>query len=231
MKRKDQGSKDLPPAPGELRLFQAFVNTADFDAGSDELATPRALADWLARHGLLPPATELSETERQRAIEVREGWRSLVAGSLSKELAGALDRATEAALLRARHAAGGSLRIEPAAAGLDGALGRLLAIVARAQADASWRRLKACASPACRAIFWDRSANHSKRWCRPLCGNRMSSRNSKRRTRRADRRAREASRRARVLAQLHKPPSLSEIEDHPQLGDVVRMLREREQGR
>ena len=221
----------MEPAPGELRLVQAFVNTSDLDAGTDQLASPQALADWLARHGLLPPGTGLSATDWQRALEVREGWRSLVAGALSERLAGALDRVTRAALLRPRHGADGSLRLEPAAAGLDGALGRLLAIVARAQVDGSWRQLKVCASGSCRAIFWDRSSNHSKRWCRPLCGNRTSSRISKRRIRRADRKAWEAERRARVLTQVRPPPSLSELEDHPQLGYLARELRRREQER
>ncbi len=219
----------MTPAPGELGLVQAFVNTADRDAGTDDLASPRALADWLARHGLLPPGTELTAADLERAVEVREGWRSLASGSLSEDRAAALDRATAAALLRGRHGTDGRVRLEPADAGLDGALGRLLAIVSQAQADGSWRWLKVCASPTCRALFYDRSANHSRRWCRPRCGNRLSSKTSKRRTRSSFRKAHEAKRRAAVSKVLYQEPSPSMIEEHPELRELARMLREREE--
>ena len=43
----------LEPAPGELRILQAFVSTADLRSGADELASPRALGEWLVRWGLL----------------------------------------------------------------------------------------------------------------------------------------------------------------------------------
>jgi hypothetical protein len=33
----------LPPAPGELRVVQAFVNTRDIEEGTDELDSPAAL--------------------------------------------------------------------------------------------------------------------------------------------------------------------------------------------
>ena len=231
MQRKDKGVQDLTPAPGELRLVQAFINTADLDAGTDELASSRALADWLARHGLLPAATEPNEADRQRAVEVREGWRSMVAGSSSEELAEALDRATVAAALRARHGADGSIRLEPSAAGLDGALGRLLAIVLRAQIDGSWRRLKVCNRGDCRAVFYDRSDNLSRRWCRPRCGNSATSKISKRRARQVERRGREARRRARALAEDPYEPSLSELEKDPRVGDLARWAREAEERR
>jgi predicted RNA-binding Zn ribbon-like protein len=67
----------------------------------------------------------------------------------------------------------GVATLEPAAAGVDGALGRLLAIVAAAQADGSWERLKACPWDTCRWAFYDHSKNRSGRWCSmEVCGNR-----------------------------------------------------------
>ncbi len=230
MQRKDQGVKDLKPAPGDLRLVQAFLNTADRDAGTDELVSPEALAAWLARQGLLPPGTELDEAHRQRALAVREGWRSLAAGSLNERLAEELDRLTEAAMLRGRHGVDGVVRLEPGSGGLDGALGRLLAIVVLAQLHGSWQRLKVCASAACRAAFYDRSANRSARWCRPRCGNRLSSRASKRRRRRVEREAREAKRRARAkeIGPI-RMPTLAELENHPDLGRLARLVRESEE--
>jgi predicted RNA-binding Zn ribbon-like protein len=43
--------------------------------------------------------------------------------------------------------------------------------------DASWERLKLCSSDPCRWAFYDRSKNHSSRWCTMAsCGNREKAR-------------------------------------------------------
>ena len=57
----------------------------------------------------------------------------------------------------------------------DDVVGELLAIVARAQADGTWQRMKAC--PACGWAFYDRSRNRSRTWCTmAICGNRAKAR-------------------------------------------------------
>ncbi len=227
MSRQRKGTRDLPPAPGELRLIQAFVNTVDRRSESDELASPRALADWLADQGLRAAGTETDADGHERTLAVREAWRSMIAGAASDEVAETLDRALAAALLCGRHRADGTVRLEAAAEGLDGALARLLAVASAAQADGGWQRLKICASADCRVVFYDRSSNRSGRWCRPRCGNRHSSRLSKRRSRHLRRQAVKARRAARTTIQ-YQPPSLDELEADPQLGDMARALRERE---
>jgi hypothetical protein len=47
---------DVEPAPGELRIVHALINTADRKSGTDELTDPRALAGWLTRWGLIDAA-------------------------------------------------------------------------------------------------------------------------------------------------------------------------------
>jgi predicted RNA-binding Zn ribbon-like protein len=43
-----------------------------------------------------------------------------------------------------------------------------------AMGDDDWERLKLCGSRTCRWAFFDRSRNHSSRWCRMAsCGNRQ----------------------------------------------------------
>jgi predicted RNA-binding Zn ribbon-like protein len=43
--------------------------------------------------------------------------------------------------------------------------------------DASWERLKLCSSDECKWAFFDRSKNHSSRWCTMAsCGNREKAR-------------------------------------------------------
>ncbi len=183
-RRKDK--RDIPPAPGDLRIFQAFLNTADHDAGSDELKSPRALVEWLAFEGFLPATAELTPADLARTVRIREGWRTLLARgeAAPRELAATLNKEVQPVLLRPRFGPGGEVRFEPAAPGLDGALGRLVAIVAAAQIGGHWSRFKVCASDACRAAFYDFAHTRATKWCRPRCGNRISARLSRKRNRR-----------------------------------------------
>ena len=76
----------------------------------------------------------------------------------------------------------GQVALEPGAAGVDGALGRLVAIVATAMADGTWSRLKACQADRCGWAFYDHARNRSRRWCSmAVCGNRTKARSYRRR--------------------------------------------------
>ncbi len=185
IKRKD--GIDVRPAPGDLRIVQAFVNTADLETGTDLLAGPQALADWLAAQGLAAAGTPFGPADVARAARMRDGLRTLIAGGAapgSKAAAG-LEEAMAGALLQPRFGPGRELLLVPAADGLDGAIARMMAIVAAAQLDGTWRLLKACASPTCRAAFYDYSTNHSGRWCRARCGGRLATAAHRARRRRA----------------------------------------------
>ena len=71
----------------------------------------------------------------------------------------------------------GGAALEPQARGVDGALGRLLAIVHRAIQTGSWERLKACRQDGCAWAFYDRTKNRSGAWCSmEVCGNRAKAR-------------------------------------------------------
>jgi predicted RNA-binding Zn ribbon-like protein len=57
------------------------------------------------------------------------------------------------------------------------AMGRIVAAMYAAMEGEDWRRLKLCSSQACRWVFYDRSKNHSSRWCTMAsCGNREKAR-------------------------------------------------------
>jgi predicted RNA-binding Zn ribbon-like protein len=176
----------LKPAPGELRIVQAFVNTEGDAKATDEIASPRGLAAWLERWRLLPPDSELTADEHARALAVRGALRALaVANGGTPAAASAMERldaVAAATLLVVRFDGGGASRLEPAGEGLAGALGRLLAIVVQARADGLWPRLKQCANAECRLLFFDQSPNRSARWCaKGLCGNLVHSRTFRRR--------------------------------------------------
>jgi predicted RNA-binding Zn ribbon-like protein len=186
-----------PPAPGELAVVQAFINSFfDLEAewGADLLATPDRLAGWLADRGLVPAGTTLRARDRARALTVREGLRGLAAANneaWDKVPAGELVLAGEAlpstSLAELNRAAGGAgveVRLEAegprfaaTGQGVDRALGVLLAITATAMLDGSWQRLKACPGHHCGWAFYDHSRNQTGRWCSmAVCGGRAKAR-------------------------------------------------------
>jgi predicted RNA-binding Zn ribbon-like protein len=169
---------DREPAPEPLRMVQAFVNTVDVENGVEELTDPESLHAILTRIGALdegaPPLTQVAVG---RALAVREALRSLLHANVgltpgAKELA-LLDRTGTAAALSVRFGGDGRSRLTAEGSTLDGALGRILAIVYSAMVAGNWSRLKACPRDVCGWIFYDRSRNSSSRWCAmSVCGNR-----------------------------------------------------------
>jgi predicted RNA-binding Zn ribbon-like protein len=73
---------------------------------------------------------------------------------------------------------GGALGIACARADTVGdGLFDLLLVIRSAQEDGSWSRLKMCANPDCRWVFYDRSRNQQGNWCdMAVCGNRLKNR-------------------------------------------------------
>ena len=78
----------------------------------------------------------------------------------------------------------GASRLEPTAAGVDAALGHIVAAVHAAIAEDTWPRLKACERDVCRWAFYDHSKNRSGHWCSMAgCGSREKNRRAYRRRR------------------------------------------------
>jgi predicted RNA-binding Zn ribbon-like protein len=173
------------PAPGDLALVQRFLNTADLESGSDDLRGPGALAAWLTGAGLAPAGASFDAAGRERIVAFREALRALLLANHG----GRPDRAALATLDRAARLvvvfdSGGRARLAPADDGVEGVLGALLAIVAGAQADGTWTRLKACPGERCGWAFYDSSRNRSRTWCAmSVCGNRAKARSYRARQR------------------------------------------------
>jgi predicted RNA-binding Zn ribbon-like protein len=176
---------DTSRAPGELELVRVFVNTLEVDEAVDELSSPSALTEWLRAQGLLRGGAA-SRADLANARRLREALRVLLLAnngvSVRKEAAVTLNRAARRAGLGVRFEPEGTARVEPGAGGVDGALGRLLAIVSASMADGSWERLKACRAEDCRWAFYDQARNRSRHWCSmAVCGNRTKARTFRRR--------------------------------------------------
>jgi predicted RNA-binding Zn ribbon-like protein len=173
-----------PPAPGELAVVQAFMNTP-WDVvrkrNAETLVSAEALRDWLQARSLLAGHVRLESDDLDRALAVREGLRALAFANNDHDL----DNQAIDAMREASAGTGVEIYIEPdgprlvadITAGIEGAIGRLFAITARAMIDGSWQRVKACPGDDCGWAFYDYSRNHSGRWCSmKVCGDRQNSR-------------------------------------------------------
>lgn len=181
---------DRDTATGVVGLVQGYVNTVDIQDGPEELSNPNTLELWLVAHGLMEAGQEVSEADLKNAIAVREAIRGVIGANTGATIypldIATLNEAAAASRLRARFGADGKARLEPEAAGVAGAMGRLVAAVFAAMADEDWGRLKLCSSSTCRWAFFDRSRNHSSRWCTMAsCGNRQKARRFRQRARAA----------------------------------------------
>jgi predicted RNA-binding Zn ribbon-like protein len=165
------------PAPGQLELVRRFVNTYDAEDGSDAVATPEDLQAWLAERELLEAGHRVSAAEHQRAIAVRGALFATLMSHhgepLPPEAPEILEDASCRARLGLRFGSEGCSYLEPKADGVDGAVGRLLAIAHEADVEGTWERLKVCPAEDCLVAFYDKSRNHSAVWCdMAVCGNR-----------------------------------------------------------
>ena len=169
-------------APGELELVRSFVNTVDLEEGVEELSSPDALATWLAGNQLAASGPKVSRSDLTRAVELREALRVVLLSHNGGAPAPAaavqtLDRAAERAHLRLHFREDSSAELEPDAGGVDGALGRIVAIVHDSIAHGTWLRLKACREHTCEWAFYDHTKNRSGAWCNMgVCGNRAKAR-------------------------------------------------------
>jgi predicted RNA-binding Zn ribbon-like protein len=166
-------------APEPLRLVQRFINSTEIHETrptDEELVSPEALRDWLAERGLMDRSEEVSEADLGRALDVREGLRALLMAHngepLDSERIEKLDRVARRMPVRVCFGEDAQPELVADSGGVDGALARLLAIVATAAEQGTWERLKACPRDCCTWAFYDRSKNRSGRWCSmDSCGN------------------------------------------------------------
>ncbi len=169
---------DRAPAPGSLRLVQEFVNTLDVEDGRDLLADRNGLETWLHEQGLAEADSRPSERDVATAAELREALRALLrvnsGGDPAPEAVAFVNRLSARAPIRVELDADGAATLQGAAgSGVEAALAAILAAAGTAMLDGSWPRLKACVDPGCGWAFYDRSRNHSGRWCdMAVCGSR-----------------------------------------------------------
>jgi predicted RNA-binding Zn ribbon-like protein len=171
---------ETKPAPMPLLLVQAFVNTRDVEDQSDLFDDETAARRWLSAAGLLPPGSALQSDDLDLARAVRESLRDLLEsyGADSRHNLGPLRDLANTHSPRLTIDDHGVVALEnPRHDGLVDGLFGLLLIIRAAQEDGTWTRLKMCANPDCRWVFYDRSRNQHGNWCQmAVCGNRLKNR-------------------------------------------------------
>jgi predicted RNA-binding Zn ribbon-like protein len=172
---------DRQTATGHIGLVQAFVNTVDLQDGPEELTDPNTLKGWLVANGLLEETAPVDASDLKHAIALREAVRGVIGANSGSKVypvdVATLNEAAVASGLRMRFGSDGKPRLEPETTGAVAAMGRIVAAMYAAMEDESWTRLKLCSSQTCRWAFYDRSKNHSSRWCTMAsCGNREKAR-------------------------------------------------------
>lgn len=167
-----------PPAPGALELLQRFTNLHEHDVEGVHVDPPaEMIRTFLVARALLSDGERFTEDDREIYLEVRDAIRSLIVAGDGERIppthAQTLDRVSRAAGLHPHFHAAQAPTLEPEGGGVTAAFGSVVAIAFLAGFDGSLEHLKLCAGEDCRSVFYDRSKNHSARWCSmSVCGNR-----------------------------------------------------------
>ena len=204
----ERAGSAIPPG---LQTVHDFLNTVDerrFSVrgvqhnGGDALAGPGDLSAWLAGRGMIPAGTRAHPEDLAAAKALRDALRGVLTlrarhraddqtggGAAGDAASGTLARAN-AALgafpLRVQVGPGGTPGLLPAGDGVRSALAVIAAATAAAEAAGTWKRLKICAAPDCRWVFYDTSRGGAGRWCSMrACGNRDKTRAYRQRHRQA----------------------------------------------
>jgi predicted RNA-binding Zn ribbon-like protein len=170
--------------PGEdTSAALALVNTRRMSSGqpTDSLAGALEAGDWLARRGLAPSGTVLSDPGAERLRALRETIRSLFAARADGRVPAADDLAALNAALAAAPEipsltwdAAGPRRGEPSQRAEDPcavAIARLAGDALRVLTDATGPEPAPCGAHGC--IRWFLRTHAARQWCSTRCGDRV----------------------------------------------------------
>ena len=180
------------PAPDGLEVVRSFLSLHDHREGSDESLPPRpaSLESWLRCRDLIEPSASVDPADLGWALAVREALRAKVAENRGAERDhGAVEVLNAAARDTGLQMCFGceENRLHTEVDGIRGAIGTILGTAFLADLDGSFHRLRECSDPTCSTVFYDRSKNHTAKWCSMAsCGNRNKVRKFRERERAGD---------------------------------------------
>ncbi len=188
--RREQGASQAAVA-SQFGLGQRFVAAIGRGARlTDDLETPETARYWLAEHSLISESTRLTDHGLARLRELRELLRRFAEGNngseVPPEVHKSLDELGAGAALVVQFGRGPLPALRPVEDGVDGTIGRLLAIVYEGMREGTFQRLKRCPGDGCPHTFYDASRNRTGTWCAmSVCGNRTKVRSYQSRRRQA----------------------------------------------
>ena len=165
----------IDSAPGGLALVQDLLNTAPAGPREPDLLDraeaalgwwDEARTSWEVVDRRIPVELTLSESDVDGLRAFRDALRLVVTENNSGE-GGTRDRSTWSlphASVSLRMGDDGQVRVEPRDMDWRAIASVALIEVMEAQRVDTWRRLKTCREPLCRAAFYDRSRNNSRVW-------------------------------------------------------------------
>lgn len=177
------------PAPDGLEDVRSFLSLHEHVEGSDESRAPSvaSLESWLRRRDLIDRSAPVDPGDLNWALAVRDALRAKV-----YENAGApRDHDAVEVLNAAARDTGLQMcfgcaenRLHTDVDGVRGAIGTILGTAFLADLHGSFHRLRECQDPTCPIVFYDRSKNHTAKWCSMAsCGNRNKVRKFRQRER------------------------------------------------
>lgn len=164
-------------APGELEMVRQFINTRNIEEGTDELSSTNGLRAWFVEQGLVARGAKFAEKDVRFFLMMREGLRFLAIRNNGEQVEGEsleqFNQMVGTLELGLEVGVDGNLRGVPRGGPSGQAAGRILLAVYNSTVEGRWGKLKACKNDNCRWSFYDRSKNHSGKWCSmSVCGNR-----------------------------------------------------------
>ncbi|WGF87958.1 CGNR zinc finger domain-containing protein [Marinivivus vitaminiproducens] len=164
-----------------------LVNSEQFDANgrrTDHLDDPRWLGQLLRHYGLVAERTGAQDLASLRRF-LRSVAEALTLGDdLTSEQIAAINRHMASPARQVLSTTGDGYRLDWSTIRTGGPALRasFAASLAAFLATQDTGRLKICANPLCRWVFYDRSKNNTRRWCSDkACGNRDKVRRLRRR--------------------------------------------------
>jgi predicted RNA-binding Zn ribbon-like protein len=170
---------DTTPAPGDLELVRSFLSLHDHEERNPDGLPPslESLRWWLGSKALVEDRETIKDQDLAWALRVRDALTAKVEENMgeprNETATEFLNRAAEETGLRVCFGCNDEQPIHVEAAGVRGAIGRILGTAFLAELDGRWARFRICHDPGCSAVFFDRSKNKSGKWCSmSSCGNR-----------------------------------------------------------
>jgi predicted RNA-binding Zn ribbon-like protein len=186
--------------PDELANLYDFANTLDVrhfthhgvpHLQDDELTGARELGAWLSQRDLSFTDARITSAMFDTALQLRTALRAyLECEPVERRNNADAVRSLNAALglfpLVAKARSGHGIVLQAARSDALAGLSAVVAELYDGSIKGTLDRLKLCAAPECRRVFFDRSKPATRRWCMSsLCGNRTKTRTYRERHRSA----------------------------------------------